>query len=163
MKINSKIARPTSIVYNAPESTAGAIEERKSDDKAFILEACNSFCDGSIPPTDILLARRLGKHKEDNTSRPLLIKVKSETTKRTIFGQLHKLRNNNEFPDLSMNHDMTRDEKEKTKLLVEKAKQQTKEIVEKSKTDENSKNWVSSVRGPPWNQEIRKVRLRPSY
>ena len=38
---------------------------------------------------------------------------------------------------------MTRDEKEKTKLLVEKEKQQTKEIVEKSKTDENSKKWVS--------------------
>ena len=65
-----------------------------------------------FPTTDVLLARRLGKGKEDNTSRPLLIKVKSETTKRTAFGQLHKLRHNNEFPDLSMSHDMTRDEKD---------------------------------------------------
>ena len=81
----------------------------------------------------------------------LLIKVKSEATKRTFFGQLYKLHNNNEFPNLSTRHNMTRDEKEMTKLLVEKTNQQTKEIGGKSKTNENSKNCVFRVR----NQVIR--------
>ena len=54
-------------LHNAPESTAGTIDERNSDDKAFFSEACNSFCDDRIPTTSVLLARRLGKHKEDNT------------------------------------------------------------------------------------------------
>ena len=149
------------IVLNAPESEANSTEERKLDDKAFFVETCNSFCDRNIPSTDILQARRLGKRSEGKVTRPLLIKLKSEMTKRIIFSQLHKLRNNESLSTLSMNHDMTREERVKTKLLVEEAKRQTKDFMEKSKCDETSKNWVFKVRGPPWNQEIRKVRQSP--
>ena len=137
------------------------MEERKLDDKAFFVETCNSFCDRNIPSTDVLQARRLGNRVEAKGIRPLLIKLKSEMTKRVVFSQLHKLRNNESLSTLSMNHDMTKEGREKTKLLVDEAKRQTKDLMEKCKSDETSKNWVFKVRGPPWNQEIRKVRRRP--
>ena len=132
------------IVFNAPESEASSMEERTLGDKAFFVETCNSFCDRNIPSTgDVLQARRLGKRVEGKDIRPLLIKLKSEMTKRVIFIQLHKLRNNESLSILSMNHYMTTEEKEKTKLLVEEAKRQTKDIMEKSKSDETSKNGFS--------------------
>ena len=49
-------------------------------------------------------------------------------TKRIIFSQLHKLLNNESLSTLSMNHDMTKEERVKTKLLVEEAKRQTKDL-----------------------------------
>ena len=58
-----------------------------------------------------------------------------------------------------MNHDMTKDEKLQTKLRVEEAKLKTKELAENVELDEDSKNWVFVVRGPPWSQHI--VKLRP--
>ena len=80
------------IVFNAPESKANSIEERKSDDRAFFVETCNTFCDRNISTTDVLQARRLGKQHENKGTRPLLIKMKSEMTKRIIVSQLLKLR-----------------------------------------------------------------------
>ena len=53
-----------------------------------------------------------------------------------------------------MSHDMTRDERTKTKLLIEEAKSQTI-------NDTDSKNWIYKVRGPPWDQRIQRVRRRP--
>ena len=111
------------IVFNAPESEANSTEDRKLDDKAFFVETCNYFCDRNIPSTDILQTCRLGKRSEGKGTRPLLIKLKSEMTKRIIFSQLHKLRNNESLSTFSMNHDMTKEERVKTKLLVEEAKQ----------------------------------------
>ena len=57
-------------------------------------------------------------------------------TKRVIFSQLHNLRNNESLSTLSMNHDMTKEERVKTKLLVDETKRQTKDLMEKSKSDE---------------------------
>ena len=57
-------------------------------------------------------------------------------TKWVIFSQLHKLRNNKSISTLSMNQDMTKDERVKNKLLVDDAKRQTKDLTEKSKSDE---------------------------
>ena len=101
------------IVFNAPESEASSMEERKLDDKAFFVITCNSFCDRNIPSADVLQARRLGKRLEGKGIRPLLIKFQSEMTKRVIFCQLHKVRNNESLSTLSMNHDMTKEERER--------------------------------------------------
>ena len=81
----------------------------------------------------------LGKRLEGKGIRPLLIKFQSEMTKRVIFCQLHKVRNNESLSTLSMNHDMTKEEREKTKLLVAEAKRQTKDLMAKRKSDETSK------------------------
>ena len=75
----------------------------------------------------------LGK-KVEGKLRPLLVKVNSETIKRTIFGQLHKLGNMNDN-NISMSHDMTKEERQRTKLLVDDAKMKTKEIKDDNTLD----------------------------
>ena len=150
------------IIFNAPESNADSIDQRKSHDKSLFINACNSICESNIPTSEIIQVRRFGKRLEDNSNRPLLVKLKSDTAKRRIFSQLYKLRNSTEFSSMSMSHDMTKEERLRTKMLVEEAKQKKRELSEKDENNE-SKNWVFRVRGPPWNQRIEKVRLRDQY
>ena len=93
-----------------------------------------------------------------NSKRPLLVTVDSEITKRKHFSRLYRLKDNETYTKINVSHDMTKDERKQTKILVEKAKNQTKELA--SKKEETSKNWAYKVRGPPWDQRIEKVRLR---
>lgn len=146
------------IVFNYPESHKTTLDQRKTEDKAAFIETCDSFCENNIPPSSILQTRRLGK-KVEGKLRPLLVKVNSETIKRTIFGQLHKLRNMNDN-NISMSHDMTKEERQRTKFMVDDAKKKTKDIKDDITLDNDSKNWIFVVRGPPWKQTIEKVRPR---
>ena len=66
------------IVFNIPESSATTIESRKSDDAVLFNEICNSIWDSNIPSSEIVQVRRLGARRDDQSNRPLLIKVKSE-------------------------------------------------------------------------------------
>ena len=54
---------------------------------------------------------------------------------------------------------MTMEERKQTILLVDKAKEQTQLLAVNDK--DASKNWTYKVRGPPWEQHIEKVRIRP--
>ncbi len=155
------------IVFNAEESKSEVAEERKSDDKTLFTTICRSISDslflyGEESEDEVIQARRLGKKHEDGTPRPLLVTVGSEDTKRKIFANLYKLRNDEDarYKEIGMNHDMTKEERKKTKLLVEEAKRKTASLEENPDLDEESKNFVFRVRGPPWNQEIVKVRKR---
>ena len=145
------------IIFNAKESKANTLDERKIHDMSLFIDACNSICD-NIPTSEVIQVRRLGKRTED-ICRPLIVKVKTETTKRRIFSQLYKLRDKVDFASMSMSHDMTKEERIQTKVLVEKAKQMTKDFTENNENDV-SKNWIFRVRGPPWNQRIQKIRSR---
>ena len=149
------------IVFNLPEPKANTNEGRKADDQSFFINICNTICNSHIPSSEIIQSRRLGREPVDQSIRPLLIKVKSESTKRKIFSQLHKLRISNDFPGINMNHDMTKDEKILTKAKVEEAKSMSAELAENTELDGDSKNYVYKARGPPWNLRIDKVRFRP--
>ena len=61
---------------------------------------------------------------------------------------LHNLR----FCDsnISMNHDMTKTEREETKHLVDKAREINKQ--------DHMGEWSYKVRGPPWEKKIQKIR-----
>ncbi len=155
------------IVFNAEESKSEVAEDRKSDDITLFTSICHSISDSLFVydednDDEVIQARRLGKKHEDGTPRPLLVTVGSEDTKRKIFANLYKLRNTEDatFKEIGMNHDMTKEERKKTKLLVEEAKQKTARLAENPDLDEESKNFVFRVRGPPWSQEIIKVRKR---
>ena len=139
------------IVFNMQESKANTAEQRKSDDTALFIETCNTVCDDSITSSEVIQSRRLGPRLEDKP-RPLLIKVKTEEIKKKIFFNLYKLKDSS----ISMSHDMTIEERKKRKTLVDEANQKTKVLAES--TDENAKNWVYRVRGPPWKQKIEKVK-----
>ena len=152
---NNLEERKTNIIgFNAPESASNTLKGCRSHDTSLFLETCNSICDGGIPSSEILQVRRLGPPREGYT-RPLFVKVKSESTKRKIFSNLYKRRATDSH--INMSHDMTIEERKKTKDLVEEAKRKTEELTSKN----NSKNWVFKVRGPPWDQQIMKVRAHP--
>ena len=72
---------------------------------------------------------------------------------KNLFSRLYKLKDLAQFKNISMSHDMTRDERTKTKLLIEEAKSKTIK-------DNDSKNWFYKVRGPPWDQRLQRVRRR---
>ena len=146
------------ILFNVRESPSESPEERKEEDITFCNKMCESICECSLPPESVTNGRRLGKRPDNNDSkRPLLIIVDSEITKRNIFGKFYKLRNNEEFKNINVSHDMSVEERMKTKLLLEEAKQKTMDL--NTNDSSGSKNWIFRVRGPPWDQRIVKVRI----
>ena len=127
---------------------------RKEDDISLFINICNEISDVEISKEYITQAQRLGMRSENGKIRPLLIILNSEESKKKIFSRLYKLKDLVQFKNISMSHDMTRDERTKTKLLIEEAKSKTI-------NDTDSKNWIYKVRGPPWDQQIQRVRHRP--
>ena len=73
--------------------------------------------------------------------------IKAEAKKK-IMRNLGNLRASDR--NISMNHDMTKEEREMTKNLIKKAKDMNEQ--------EKSGEWHFIVRGPPWDKEILKVR-----
>jgi hypothetical protein len=147
------------VIFNAPESHADTAEKRKIEDISYVTGMYNSICNDNLLSESVSNARRLGKRPDNGSNRPLLITIDCESTIRKFFSKLYKLKDNGLYSDISVSHDMTREERQNTKVLVEQARKQTKEF---AKNDEQaSKNWAFKVRGPPWNQRIEKVRIRP--
>ena len=147
------------VVFNLQECPSNDLEERKAADITLFTNICSSVSEVILQKGDTIQAKRLGKRGDNETPRPFLISVKSEEIKRKIFRNLHRLKDNETFKDISMSHDMTKEERQKTKQLVEKAKSMTKDFQEKNVNGE-AKNWTFKVRGPPWEQKIQKVRIQ---
>ena len=127
----------------------------------FFDKVYNYICDTKLPAESVTHIRHLGKRLEKDSKRPLLITVNSESIKKQFFSKLYKLKDEHEFKNISVSHDMT-EERLNTKLLVEKARKRNRELA--GNNDENiSKNWVFKVRGPPWEQRIVKVMIRPQH
>ena len=103
-------------------------EDRKEEDIAFFNKMCASICGCSLPPESVTSARHLGRRPDNGSKRPLLIIVDSEITKRNIFGKLYKLRNHEEFKTINVSHDMSVEERKRTKILMEEAKQKRMEL-----------------------------------
>lgn len=62
--------------------------------------------------------------------------------------------------NLNISHDRTEEEKKATTERLQEAKQKNYEIQNNNLLNEEEKNWVFRVRGPPWNQKIVKVAKR---
>ena len=140
-------------LFNMLESEKESIEERKRFDHSFFDKKYNHGCDTGLPTGTVAQVRRLGKRLNKDSKRPLLITVCDENDKRQPFVRLYKLNNALEYIGISVSHDMTKDERLNTKLLVEKAK-------ERSKNENVSKNWIFKVRRPPWEQRIVKLPIQ---
>ena len=147
------------VMFNVTESQADTADERKKEDISFVVNMTNAICDNGIAIESIQKARRLGRRPEDDTNRPLIITLDSEIIKRKIFSRLYKLRDDEAYSNINVSHDMTLEERKRTKILVDKAKAQTMELANSG--SQMSKNWVFKVRGPPWDQRIEKVRIQP--
>ena len=77
-----------------------------------------------VTEQDLKAVFRIGKVETDSQNpRPLLIQCREKSTKNRIMESLSKLRTADaKFKNLSITHDMTKNERTELKLLVEEAK-----------------------------------------
>ena len=76
-----------------------------------------------------------------------------EDKKVSVMANLHKLKNKGEpFREIAIKHDMSREDREKERLLQKKAREKTQQ--------EHISNFVYIVRGRPGKRQIIKVNKR---
>ena len=99
-------------------------EGRVKYDKSFAMELFNKVMDLDIHEDQLKSVFWLGKWNASNsTSRPLLIQFKEKATKNRVMESLSKLKSASDtFKNLSITHDMTKNERLECKKLVEEAK-----------------------------------------
>ena len=139
------------IVFNAPESKDKDGKTRKEHDTTLFVNIYRKVCAEGLERESLLQVRRLGAMAE-NKNRPLLVAVSSEEQKRKLFKCLYRLKDIDMFTNISMSHDMTKEERALTKSKVAEANSKTAQMIENDK--EKSKNWIFRVRGPPWQQKV---------
>ena len=147
------------IIFDAKEPVSTDSTTAKNEDYTLFKNVCNSI-DNEILEDDseIVNIRRIGRRKDDK-KRPMIVQLKTERAKRILFGNLQTLRQNSKFKHLQFNHDRTEVEKTRAKEFIKKAEEKTKKLQEDSSLDDDAKNWIFVIRGPPW--DLREVKKRP--
>ena len=133
------------IIFNLTESTSQLKTTKKQHDEQQILELCTEI-DHNFTETDIMHMEihRLGKLSEDTSKFP------NSDNKRSILRNVHRLKNNEKFGNIKIDHDKTKQEREESKKLFEEAKRQ--------EAADQSGEYIYRIRGPPWERKIRKIR-----
>lgn len=161
-EVQSRVDRKNNIMlYNMPESTGNLKDDVLTHDLDIISELCDNI-GISIKEEDVVNMRRLGKRVRQDTEgqeqgtvqspRPLLVSL-TEHIKPKVMKNVYKLKDAREpFNKVSVKHDMTKEEREHEKNLRTEAKR----LQEEDKTG----NFLFVVRGMPWEQQIRKIKLR---
>ena len=85
--------RKSFVIYNLEEPQTNKKEERISKDKEEVIKVVQEVLKGRLEGEDMVEATRLGKDKTEGKRRPLLITVREERTKASIFSRLASLRN----------------------------------------------------------------------
>ena len=138
------------IIHHVAESTATEASEKKDHDLAFV----NSlFKDHLGVPVSVKVVHRIGKEKSDETSkkRPMKVVLERKEDRLVIFSRLNRLKNaEDSYRRISVTADLTSDEREKVKKLVQEAK---------NRTGKETGEWIHVVRGTYPKMEI--VRIRP--
>jgi len=132
------------IIYRVPE--IGVREERIKSDKTFCLELFNDALEMEVNENEFKFFR-LGKGDQN---RPLMVQCREKTLKNRIMECLNKLKTaDDKFKDISITHDLTKNERAECKELVEEAKK---------KQSEEKGEYLWRVRGLPG--QLKVVRLR---
>ena len=138
--------------YQKKRNQTGRPAKKHDSDK---VNEIFSFIGSSVKPASIF---RIGTYKEfaeDGTSpakpRPIKITMPDAATVEQIMSECTKFKDAPEhMSKYNVCFDMTKEERQTRKNLVEDAKKQT----------QNSPNWDFKVRGPPWLPEIKRFRKR---
>ena len=136
------------IIYRVPECVSR--EELQTQDKKFCLDLFHDILETDCAENDIVKCFRLGK--KGTINRPLLIQFREKAQKNCVMESLSKLKNaSDKFRNISITHDMTKQEREVCKKLVEEAKdRQSKE----------SGEFLYRVRGVPGMMKVIKISKR---
>jgi Zn finger protein HypA/HybF involved in hydrogenase expression len=107
------------IIYRVPESSNS--EDRGKEDKKYCVSLVKEALAVDVTEDDFVKVFRLGKRGD--TCRPLLLQFRERTIKNRVMESLFKLKNAQDvFRNISVTHDMTQQERQACKTLVEEAK-----------------------------------------
>ena len=123
-------------------------ENGEKGDIEAIVEINRSIGNQSFSKYDILKIGRIGE-KRNGYPRPLKVELKSQITKINIMRNANHLQSNEKYKALSIQHDLTRNQANKFRLL----KEESKRVEEENKDG----NWRYRVRGPPGRWQIVKI------
>lgn len=129
----------------------------KKQDTETCLDLISNTLEVDCRPEDIKQVIRLGQRDRTNndshtTTRPVLIEFRSYATKNQVMESLYKLKNANAyFRQLSVTHDMTKNERSEIQKKVEEAKQ---------KESEETGEYIWRVRGAPGSLKVVRLRKR---
>jgi hypothetical protein len=130
------------IVAGLPESPSGSIDDRKMYDNKKIIAIMSEIGLPDFKPKEIMRIGKFGSQRP----RLLRIKCKNVETKMSILRLAKNLRKSADFPNIYINPDLTRTQREKDKILWTelKARRQAGEtvIIRRGRiTDINEKNF----------------------
>ena len=132
------------IIYRVPEVDGS---DRVKSDKAFCVQLANEALEIDMGEDDIKSVFRLGKKSDIN--RPLLVQFRERTCKNRVMESLFKLKNSDDkFKNISITHDMTKQERSDCKALVDQAKQ---------KQSEEKGEYLYRVRGLPGAMKVIRI------
>ena len=135
------------LLFNAPEPDTSRRDEREKQDSSTFIEVAKAV-GVTINVKDVKAATRLGKKREDQSARPLLIKLDNPAKKGPLFKNHSKL-SATKFKDISMANDLTKIQREQNKIL----RDEDKKLEEEDKTGK----YLYRVVGPPWDRRVTKL------
>jgi len=141
------------ILYRVPECPPGNYETVMKHDTEFCLDLCRDVLGVDMQSDDIVRVYCLGKRGE--SPRPLLVRLSSKLLKSRIMEYTYKLRNAEDFKNIIISYDMTKQQREECKKLVLEAKDR--------ESNEPSGEYIFRVRGAPGEMKIVKIRRRQPW
>ena len=135
------------IIYNVEESHEEDIAARIEHDTTKIVEICKYLGNDEFNEYSMEKIIRLGA-KEAGKTRPLKVCVDTMITKFKIIRNTHKLKDS-EYDSISIQHDLTQEQRADIRKLVELAK--------KKELEDPSGNYIYRVRGPPGRKFIKRL------
>ncbi len=139
------------ILHNVPEKESVNEDERTKHDREQLKEL-GKVCKENIKKEDVVKMIRLGK-RSPNKARPLLVEFRDEEKKRSLMQNLSNLsKAPNAMKKISVQHDLTKKQREEEKEMRERAK--------KMEAEDDSGEFNYRIRGPPWARRIIKMKKR---
>lgn len=137
------------VVYGVKECEDREKNSRIKHDKDEIIRISIYLGLEDFTEYNIVKILRMGTYEEGKT-RPILVELDSAVTKHKIMRNTYKLKEAEEFRGWSLQHDMTKEQREIVRKLVEEAKQKER--------DDESGEYIYRVRGPPHKKYIKRIK-----
>ena len=148
-EVEKSAARNNIIIYGLPEREVKDFDVRKKINEDLVKELFVAIDQNNTKP---LKMHRIGKFSQDADSpRPLKVYLPSVEVAINIIKSCKKLQSAEQhLKQLSVSHDLTREERTNLKSMVTEAKNKSR----------SSPNWDFKVMGHPWKPEIQRFRKR---
>ena len=137
------------IIFRVPELENK--DNRIKEDKEFCQALISDVLQIDLGEDDFKRLFRVGK-KEEGKSRPILLQFRDRIVKNRVMESLYKLKDaENKFKNISVVHDMTKQERGECKKMVGEAKK---------KQEEEKGEFLWRVRGPPGQMKLLRIQKR---